>query len=108
VLVGDGELGGVEAAATSIEYVTDADPPPFHAVIVYVTSGAADVGVPVIAPVEVLKLSPFPIAGEIVKLSIEPPVEVMVRPAMAVDAVALSLVEAIEITGVAIVGIDVT
>ena len=60
------------AAATAIagsaftvrEKVALAVPVAFVAVIVYVTAAASAVGVPEIAPVEVLKLRPFEIAGE--------------------------------------------
>ena len=59
---------------------------------------------PVIAPVVVLKLRPFPITGEIVKLSIVPPVDVMDKPVIADPAVALSEVTEREMVGEVIVG----
>ena len=49
------------------------------AVIVYAVAVATDVGVPVSAPVEVLKLIPAGVAL-IAKLAIKPPVDEMVKP----------------------------
>jgi hypothetical protein len=56
-----------------------ADPVALVAVIVYAVAVATDVGVPVSAPVEVLKLIPAGVAL-IAKLAIKPPVDEMVKP----------------------------
>ena len=50
-------------------------------------------GVPLNAPVEVLKLMPAGAAGEIAKLAILPPVELTVKPVATVLTVLLSDVE---------------
>jgi hypothetical protein len=47
-------------------------------------------GVPLNAPVEVLKLMPAGAAGEIAKLAISPPVELIVKPVATVLTVLLS------------------
>jgi hypothetical protein len=62
------------------------------AVIVYVVALATDVGVPVNAPVEVLKLIPAGVAL-IAKLTIAPPFPVAVNPVAAVFAVRVSEAE---------------
>ena len=51
---------------------------------------ATVVGVPLNAPVEVLKLMPAGAAGEIAKLVISPPVELIVNPVATVFTVLLS------------------
>jgi hypothetical protein len=53
-------------------------PTPFVPVIVYVVRPWTVVGVPVINPVVVLKVSPLLSAGEIDQVETEPPVELMV------------------------------
>jgi len=55
-----------------------------------VVAPATDVGVPVNAPVEVLKLIPAGAAGEIAKLAIAPPVEEIVKPVATVLTVLVS------------------
>ena len=60
-----GMIEGAGGALTVIEYVAVADELELVPVIVYMTADAAAVGVPEITPVAVLKLSPFPIDGEI-------------------------------------------
>ena len=51
---------------------------------------AITLGVPLNAPVEVLKLMPLGAAGEIAKLAIAPPVELIVKPVATVLTVLLS------------------
>ena len=58
-------FGRVTRDCTVILKVACTDEFELVAVIVYVTAAAPDVGVPVIRPVAVSKLKPFPIAGEI-------------------------------------------
>ena len=65
VKAGAAGTGGAGGALTVIEYVAVADELELVPVIVYMTADAAAVGVPEITPVAVLKLSPFPIDGEI-------------------------------------------
>jgi hypothetical protein len=65
------------------------DPVALVAVIVYVVGVATDVGVPVNAPVEVLKLMPAGVAL-IVKLAMAPPVEMIVKPVATVLTVLVS------------------
>jgi hypothetical protein len=66
-----------------------ADPDAFVAVIVKAVADATDVGVPVSAPVEVLKLIPGGVAL-IAKLAMAPPVELIVNPVAAVLTVRVS------------------
>ena len=66
-----------------------ADPVALVAVIVYAVAVATDVGVPVSAPVEVLKLIPAGVAL-IAKLAIKPPVEEIVKPVAAMLTVRVS------------------
>ena len=66
-----------------------ADPVAFVAVIVYAVAVATEVGVPVSAPVEVLKLIPAGVAL-IAKLAIAPPVDEMVKPVATMFAVRVS------------------
>ena len=54
---------------------------------------AASVGVPEIKPVAVLKPSPVGRFGEIAKLAISPPLELITYPVIAVPTVAFSDVE---------------
>ena len=72
--------------------VAVAVPLAFVAVIVYVVALATDVGVPVNAPVEVLKLIPAGVAL-IAKLAIAPPFPVAVNPVAAVFTVRVSEAE---------------
>ena len=65
------------------------DPVALVAVIVYVVAVATEVGVPVNAPVEVLKLMPAGVAL-IVKLAMAPPVEMIVKPVATVLTVLVS------------------
>ena len=71
-------MEGGEAAFTVMPNVAVAEPAAFVPVIVYVTRDAAEDGVPVILPVDVLKLRPLLIVGLIEKLEIAPPVELTV------------------------------
>jgi hypothetical protein len=61
----------------------------FVAVTVYVVAVATAVGVPVKAPVDVLKLMPAGVAL-IAKLAIKPPVEEIVKPVASMFAVRVS------------------
>jgi hypothetical protein len=65
------------------------DPVALVAVIVYAVAVATEVGVPVNAPVEVLKLMPAGVAL-IVKLAMAPPVEMIVKPVATVLTVLVS------------------
>jgi hypothetical protein len=65
------------------------DPAALVAVTVYVVAPATEVGVPVSAPVEVLKLIPAGVEL-MAKLAMAPPVEVMVKPVAAVLTVLVS------------------
>jgi hypothetical protein len=66
-----------------------AEPVALVAVIVYAVAVATEVGVPVSAPVEVLKLMPAGVAL-IAKLAIRPPVEEIVKPVAAMFTVRVS------------------
>jgi hypothetical protein len=65
------------------------EPPKFVAVIVYTVAGATVVGVPVSAPVVVLKLIPGGVAL-MAKLLIALPVEITKNPVAAVSTVLVS------------------
>jgi hypothetical protein len=68
------------------------DPEAFVAVTVYVVADATVFGVPVSAPVVVLKVIPGGVAL-IAKLAIAPPVELMVNPVAAMFTVFVSAME---------------
>ena len=95
------------AAATVRVNIAVALPLALVAVIVYVVAPATDVGVPVRAPVEILKLMPGGVAL-IAKLAMVPPVELMVKPIAAVLTVLVSEEEERVKVGTARVGVGST
>jgi hypothetical protein len=76
-------------ARTVKSKVAVADPLALVAVTVYAVAAATEVGVPVKAPVEVLKLMPAGVVL-IAKLAIAPPVDEMVKPVATMFAVRVS------------------
>jgi hypothetical protein len=83
-------VASVDSGASTVKAkVAVADPLALVAVTVYAVVVATEVGVPVKAPVEVLKLMPAGIAL-IAKLAIAPPVELMVNPVAKMFAVRVS------------------
>jgi hypothetical protein len=81
--------GNAGATSTVRVNVCVVDPVALVAVIVYAVAVATVVGLPVRAPVEVLKLMPAGVAL-IAKLAIKPPVDEMVKPVAAVLTVLVS------------------
>jgi hypothetical protein len=81
-----------------------ANPDALVAVIVYVVGLCLDVGVPVSNPVEELNVVPAGAAGEMAKLEIAPPVDVMVYPEIALFTVFVSATDERANAGAAIVG----
>jgi hypothetical protein len=82
------KTGGCGALTVNVN-VCVVDPSPFVAVIVYTVAGATVVGVPVSAPVDVLKLIPGGVAL-IAKLVMAGPVEILKNPVAAVLAALVS------------------
>ena len=83
------KAGAASAAVTVNVNVAVVEPLALVAVTVYAVAPATDVGVPVSAPVEVLKLIPAGVAL-MAKLAMAPPVELMVNPVAAVLTVRFS------------------
>jgi hypothetical protein len=76
------------------------------AVIVYAVALCVAVGVPVKSPVAVLKVVPEGAAGEIAKLAIVPPVDVIVYPEIDVFTVLVSAIALNVNAGAASVGVE--
>ena len=83
------KAGAASAAVTVNVNVAVVEPLALVAVTVYAVAPATDVGVPVSAPVEVLKLIPAGVAL-MAKLAMAPPVELMVNPVATVLTVLVS------------------